>query len=79
MTTKLTLKLKKSTVERGKRYARKKRTSLSKLVEGYLDKVTEEPGDSAISPLVKSLSGIIKAPTVDWKKGNLERLERKYK
>jgi hypothetical protein len=37
MTTKLTLKLKKTSVERGKQYAKKKKTSLSKLIERYID------------------------------------------
>jgi hypothetical protein len=35
MESKLTLTLQKKTIEKGKAYARKKRTSLSKLVESY--------------------------------------------
>lgn len=49
------------TIEKGKAYARKKRTSLSKLVEKYIDQIVKEPIDEdEISPLVKSLSGVLK-------------------
>lgn len=63
MNTKLTLKLDESVIERAKIYARKKNTSLSHLVEMYLNFLTaaKEEGDE-ITPLVKSLSGIIELP-----------------
>jgi hypothetical protein len=78
MTTKLTLKLKQSTVERGKRYARKRKTSLSKIVEGYLDRITEPPEDFSISPLVKSLSGLITPPKKNYRKDYINHLSKKY-
>ena len=55
MESKLTLTLQKKTIEKGKAYARKKRTSLSKLVEKYIDQIVKEPGEEEISPLIKSL------------------------
>jgi hypothetical protein len=59
METKLTLKLKKKTIERGKVFAKKRNTSLSRLIENYLNKVTNESEEIEITPLVKSLSGVI--------------------
>jgi Family of unknown function (DUF6364) len=62
MDTKLTLKLNKRTIERAKAYARKRNQSLSKLVEGYFNLVTEErvPIGNELTPLVTELSGVIK-------------------
>lgn len=79
MTTKLTLKLKRSTVERGKNYAKKKKTSFSKLVESYIDKITEEPGDFEITPFVKSLTGVIPPPAKNYKSEYNDYLSKKYK
>ena len=42
MESKLTLTLQKKTIEKGKAYARKKRTSLSKLVEKYIDQIVKQ-------------------------------------
>ena len=53
MNTKLTLVLDKDIIERAKGYASPKNTSLSKLIESYLDSITAEgklKGD--ISPLI---------------------------
>jgi hypothetical protein len=78
MEVKLTLKLKKKTIEKGKQYARKRKTSLSKMIENYLEKITEqETGE--ITPLVKSLSGVVKGVSLEYKKGYGDFLERKYK
>lgn len=81
MDNKLTLKLDSKVIERAKVYARKKNTSLSKLVEGYLQFLTTSnlPEKEEISPLVKSLSGIlgpvnIEEPKVAYKK----HLTKKY-
>ena len=61
MDVKLTLKLNQEIIERAKEYAKENNVSLSKLVEGYLSGLTE-PGDqsSSHSPLVNSLTGVIK-------------------
>jgi hypothetical protein len=61
METKLTLKLKKNIIDRAKKYARDQEISLSKLIENYLNAITA-PSDKKkdISPLVKSISGVIK-------------------
>jgi len=61
MDTKLTLKLDSSIIERAKRHAKDKNISLSKMIENYLQALTRKD-DTAfeISPLVKSLSGVLK-------------------
>ncbi len=81
MDTKLTLSLDKNVIEQAKKYAKKKNISLSKLIEAYLNKASllekEEP---VISPLVKSLSGVIRLPKdFNHKKGYSDYLSEKYK
>lgn len=80
MNTKLTLILDKSVIERAKLYASTKNTSLSKLIETYLNRVTaEEDSKEEISPLVKSLSGVISIPeNLDHKKEYASHLANKY-
>ena len=61
MDSKLTLKLNDIVIERAKQYARDHDISLSKLIENYLRAITldEDQGELKISPLVKSLTGVI--------------------
>jgi len=80
MYTKLTIKLDGNVIFRAKKYARNRKTSLSKMIEHYLDAVTKpDIGDLEITPLVKSLSGVIKLPAeYDYKKDYAEFLTQKY-
>ena len=80
MDTKLTLKLNQEVIEKAKRFARDQQTSLSQLIENYLLNLTREEGSGIpVSPLVKSLSGIIDLPaSADVRKGYREHLRRKY-
>jgi len=60
METKLTIRLKKRVIERAKDYAQNHKISLSKMVESYLESITEPKKDEPeITPLVESLSGVI--------------------
>ena len=60
MPVKLTLSVDKSVIERAKRFSRRQNKSLSKLVEGYLRKLTGvQSGQEEITPKVAALSGII--------------------
>lgn len=60
MPVKLTLSVEKSVIERAKRFSRRQNKSLSKLVEGYLRKLTgEQSGQEEITPKVAALSGVI--------------------
>ena len=80
MDTKLTLKLDQEVIEKAKRFAQGQQTSLSQLIENYLLNLTrEEDSPFPISPLVKSLSGIIEFPaSTDVRKAYREHLRQKY-
>lgn len=81
MDTKLTLKLDQEVIERAKEFARQRNTSLSMLIENYLQSLTKKSDpEERITPLVKSLSGIIDLPeTYDHKKEYTDFLLHKYK
>lgn len=81
METKLTLSMDKEVIEEAKKYARKKNTSLSKLIKTYLQNITRNKTekDMEITPLVKSLSGILPEKGANRKKAYSDYLERKYK
>jgi len=80
MDSKLTLKLDQEVIEKAKRFAQGQQTSLSQLIENYLLNLTREEGSPIpITPLVKSLSGIIELPaSADVRKESREHLRRKY-
>lgn len=61
MTTKLTLSLSKSVIEKAKRYARGNNQSLSQIIESYLEKITSENPEFG-DPELDSIRGIIKLP-----------------
>ncbi len=81
MDTKLTLKLEEDIIEKAKEYAKERKTSLSKLIENYLQKITsDDTKKEQITPLVKSLSGILDLPTdYDHKREYADYLINKYK
>jgi len=81
METKLTLRLNNNVILRAKDYAQNHKISLSKLIESYLDSVTKpKPEDIEITPLVKSLSGVINlSADFDFKKEYADHLTEKYK
>jgi hypothetical protein len=80
MNSKLTLKLSSNVITRAKKYAKKHNTSLSKMIEAYLDSVTgEKSSEIEITPLVKSLSGVIELPEdYDYRKDYTDYLDQKY-
>jgi hypothetical protein len=80
MDIKLTIKLDDDVITRAKSYAKRRKTSLSKMIESYLDSVTKpDSGKIKITPLVKSLSGVITLPDdYDFKKEYTEYLTGKY-
>jgi hypothetical protein len=81
MDTKLTLRLRKSVIERAKQYAQNHRISLSKMIESYLESITEQKAkNTEISPLVESLSGVIHLDNnFDYKTDYSNYLTEKYK
>jgi formiminotetrahydrofolate cyclodeaminase len=62
MTTKLTLTVEKSVIERAKSYAKNTGRSLSELIENYLETITQESSDEKISPKLKKIVGAVKLP-----------------
>jgi dsDNA-specific endonuclease/ATPase MutS2 len=81
MNTKLTLRLNNYVIERAKIYAQKHKTSLSKMIESYLNSVTRQESENVeITPLVESLSGVIELPEdYDYRKEYPDHLSEKYK
>jgi Family of unknown function (DUF6364) len=81
MDTKLTLRLEQNIIEKAKHYAKLHGTSLSRIIENYLQKITNDNEEKEkITPLVKSLSGIIDLPKdFDHKKAYSDFLINKYK
>lgn len=67
MQTKLTLRLDRTLVEKAKRYSRKVGKPVSGIVADYFRSIDEDPSKTAfpVSPLVKSLRGILRDGTVD--------------
>lgn len=60
MDVKLTLKLDEEVIRKAKLFAQSHQTSLSKLIENYLQKLTNEPDkDELVTPIVKELTGIL--------------------
>lgn len=84
MDHKLTLKMDKAVIEAAKKYAKDRNTSLSRLIESYLASLVKERSEAldetAISPLVRSLSGVITLEDDhDLRKEYTEYLDKKYK
>ncbi len=79
MDTKLTLKLNGDVIEQAKTYAKKKNTSLSKLIESYLGLLIDPNDKQEVTPLVKSLSGVIDLPKdIDNKTNYRKHILNKY-
>lgn len=79
MNTKLTLNISSQIIEEAKSYAKDNSISLSKLVENYLNSLTQKkPRKSTISPLVESLTGVISPLGNDYKKEYSDYLSKKY-
>ncbi len=82
MDTKLTLKLNQRIIEKAKEYASNNNTSLSRIVEAYLQSLTTENDSSEfeISPFVKSIATGTEIPAdLDYKDEYSDYLLEKYK
>lgn len=79
MDSKLTLKLNVSVIEQAKKYAKDNNISLSRMIENYLQAITErENKEIKISPLVESLTGVIQFDEKDYRKDYTDFLSQKY-
>jgi len=83
MNTELTIQLEDNLIHEAEMYARVKNVSLSEMIESYLRLITsvkQPKKDVEITPLVKSLSGVIDLPSeFDYKIEYKEHLSQKYK
>jgi Family of unknown function (DUF6364) len=78
--SKLTLSVDEDVVARAKRYAEQQGTSVSRLVETYLD-VLARPSvvkDEELPPVTRRLSGVLKGVRFD-REEYIDYLERKYR
>lgn len=80
MKKKLTLRIDESVIELAKIYACNRKTSLSNLVENYLrDLTNQKDRNSKMSPLVKSISGVLDLPNdYDHERNYRKFLREKY-
>ena len=62
MTTKLTLTVEKSVIERAKSYAKSTDRSLSEIIENYLDTITQTNSNEKLTPKLKKIVGSVKLP-----------------
>lgn len=81
MDTKLTLSVDKDIIEKAKQYAKMHQVSLSHIIETYLSLlIRQKKGETELTPLVESLSGVIKLESdYDYKKEYTDFLVEKYK
>lgn len=81
MNTKLTLTIEQSIIEKAKKYAKNKGSSLSGIIANYLTIITnqEEKSEIEITPMVKSMKGSFSAPkNFNYKKELAKGLAEKY-
>jgi hypothetical protein len=78
--SKLTLSVDEAVVERAKRYAAKRGTSVSRLVETYLDLLSrpETPTEEKVPPILARLQGALKGVKFD-RDDYRDYLWRKYR
>lgn len=84
MDTKLTLKLDQEIIEKAKLYAANKKISLSRIIEAYLQFITNDADSNEmefeISPYVKSITAGNKIPKdYNYKDDYTDHISKKYK
>ena len=82
-TTKLTLSMEPEIVYRAKKYAKNRNISLSRLIQDYLDQLSEykPEADSSINPDILKLTGILKGKIpddFDLKEAKYQYLKEKH-
>ena len=78
---KLTLNVDPDVIEKGKKYARSKKQSLSSIIENYIKSVASEKDkkERKLPDAIKKLSGAIKLPeNYDYKKDIKQHWTKKY-
>jgi hypothetical protein len=62
MTTKLTLTVEKSIIDRAKLYAKNTGRSLSEIIENYLATITQDQNENELSHKLQKIVGVVKLP-----------------
>jgi formiminotetrahydrofolate cyclodeaminase len=79
MSTKLTLTVEKSVIEKAKSYAKKTDRSLSEIIESYLEMLVKQDHQEGLSPRLKKIVGSVKLPkNFDEKKELASYLKKKH-
>lgn len=79
MTTKLTLTVEKSVIDRAKSYAKNTGRSLSEIIENYLATITQDASTDELSPKLKKIVGVVNLPkNFDEQKELRSALEQKH-
>ena len=78
MIVKLNLSVNEKTAAKAKIFAAKNNTSVSKLVDEYLDKITSKPPIKKGQSFVEKYAGILKHPILDIDAERDEYLKEKY-
>ncbi len=79
MTTKLTLTVEKSIIERAKSYAKNTGRSLSEIIENYLETITQDSTENELSQKLKKIVGVVTLPEDFDEKAELRSaLEKKH-
>lgn len=78
MTTKLNLTVKDTTAKKAKAYAAKNKTSVSKLVDEYLEKLTNKTPKNDFKSFVEKYAGTLKHHIPDIDAAKNEYLKEKY-
>ena len=73
---KLTLSVEENVIRRAKRYAAQRRTSLSRLVEQFLDLLSRSPEADDMPPVLRRLRGSLEGAAVDTYREHLRRKHR---
>jgi formiminotetrahydrofolate cyclodeaminase len=80
MTTKLTLTIEKTIIEKAKSYAKRAGSSPSELIEKYLESITnDEENNNQLSPKLRKIAGAVELPkNFDEEKELRTYLEKKH-
>ena len=78
MTTKVTLYVEKSVIERAKTYAKSTGRSLSEIIENYLATIANDATTEELSPKLKKIVGVVNLPSDFDEKAELRSVLEKY-
>ena len=78
MTTKLTLTIEKSVIEKAKRYAKGTQRSLSEMVQKYLESLDEPEDEKKLSPKMQKLLNMIPKDIPQYTDEELEQYRSEY-